>query len=73
MKKIILTTTFYLYSPYSLISQWQWQNPRPIGKYIYEVRFPDSLIGYACGYGGMILKTTNGGNNRRELPSQVMT
>lgn len=50
-----------------LFAQWHWQNPIPIGKPIYDLQFIDSLNGYVCGYGGMVLKTTNGGTKWDEL------
>ena len=44
-------------------SQWQWQNPLPQGNILFGSFFLNSNTGYACGDGGTIIKTTNGGLN----------
>jgi len=36
---------------------------------IYEMSFPNSNVGYACGTGGLIMKTTNGGSTWNILSS----
>lgn len=40
---------------------WQSQNPSPQGNQLNCIKFVDANIGYAVGYWGTILKTTNGG------------
>lgn len=45
-----------------LSSQWVNQSS-PSGFNIFSSSFPSSQTGYACGYGNLILKTTNGGSN----------
>jgi hypothetical protein len=37
------------------------------GDHFMQLAFPDSLTGYAVGYGGSILKTTNGGQDWKSL------
>jgi len=72
MKKLLLL--HFLFSGI-LLYQWFWQNPTPIGKPINDMQFIDSLNGYVCGNGGMILKTTNGGLKWEELevpPDQLI-
>jgi len=42
---------------------WEWQNPLPQGSTLKSVYFIDNFVGYAVGYYGTIIKTTDGGNN----------
>jgi len=42
-------------------NDWLWQNPLPQGNTLYSVSFADSLIGWAVGEHGTILKSTDGG------------
>jgi photosystem II stability/assembly factor-like uncharacterized protein len=65
---VIFSLTFNLYA------QWHWQNPTPIGKPIYDMSFLDSLNGYVCGYGGMLLRTTDAGQhwNEMEVPTNEL-
>lgn len=44
-------------------SAWFWQNPVPTGEQIFSVIFQNTDKGFAVGYGGEILKSTNGGMN----------
>lgn len=55
----------------SLYSDWIWQNPLPQGNELRSTYFLNSQTGFACGYGGTILKTTNGGTNWSILKSDV--
>lgn len=42
----------------------QWVNqPAPSGFNIFSCSFPSAQTGYVCGYGNLIMKTTNGGSN----------
>ncbi len=42
----------------------QWVNqPAPSGFNIFSCSFPSAQTGYVCGYGNLIMKTTNGGAN----------
>ncbi|MBK7160084.1 MAG: hypothetical protein IPH77_16520 [Ignavibacteria bacterium] len=52
-------------------SQWQWQNPLPQGNILFGSYFLNSNTGYACGDGGTIIKTTDGGLNWNILLSQT--
>ena len=67
MKKLYMLFTLLILNPSIVNCQWHWQNPTPIGKPIYDMQFIDSTTGYVCGYGGMILKTINGGTKWVEL------
>lgn len=67
MKKILLAHLILLIVSSQLNAQWHWQNPTPLGKPIYDIQFLDSLNGYVCGYGGMVLKTSDGGSRWAEL------
>lgn len=60
MKKIILALILYLLT--SVNSEAQWYVQYQSTGVIYDVRFINQNTGWACG-GGMILKTTNSGNN----------
>jgi photosystem II stability/assembly factor-like uncharacterized protein len=42
---------------------WFWQNPLPQGNFLTDLTFVDSLNGWAVGYFGTVLKTSNGGIN----------
>jgi len=62
MKKLF----FLLFSIFAINyanAQWFWQNPLPQGNTLYSVCFIDTNIGFAVGWEGTIIKTTNGGNN----------
>ncbi len=69
MKTNLYLLLFVLVLSPNVFSQWYWQNPSQQGNRINDFQFVDSLIGYACGYGGMILKTTNGGSSWHSLNS----
>lgn len=62
--KIIFYT--FLLSCSSLFTQWVSQTT-PSGFNIFSSSFPSSQTGYACGYGNLILKTTNGGNGWSDI------
>jgi photosystem II stability/assembly factor-like uncharacterized protein len=44
-------------------SRWQWQNPLPQGYVLNDVYFIDNQNGWAVGYNGTILYTTDGGQS----------
>jgi photosystem II stability/assembly factor-like uncharacterized protein len=46
-------------------AQWVWQNPLPQGNDLIDVKMLDSKTGIAVGWGGTILRTTDGGQNWR--------
>ena len=64
LKFIILGLSLFLLS-LSINAQqgWFWQNPLPTGNDLFSVHFIDSQIGWAVGWYGTIIKTTNGGEN----------
>ena len=51
----------------TLSAQWQWQNPTPFGYNLFDIQFVNNSLGYASGYGGTIIKTTNSGETWFEL------
>ena len=65
MKKFIPFFIVYLLLYINCFSQtcWIWQNPYPQSNTLMQVRFINQNTGYACGYNGIVTKTTNGGNN----------
>ena len=67
MKKFRFLIAILVFNSSIILCQWHWQNPTPIGKPIYDMQFIDSIAGYVCGYGGMILKTTDAGLNWNEV------
>jgi photosystem II stability/assembly factor-like uncharacterized protein len=62
MKKLYILL-FALFMVNGAIGQWFWQNPLPQGNLLSSVFFTDANTGYAVGYDGTILKTTNGGTD----------
>ncbi|MDD1475187.1 hypothetical protein MEO41_28560, partial [Dolichospermum sp. ST_sed4] len=55
----------------TISAQWHWQNPTPFGNGLSDLQFLTTSIGYACGAGGTIIKTTNSGENWLELESST--
>jgi photosystem II stability/assembly factor-like uncharacterized protein len=45
------------------IAQWVWQNPLPEGNDLIDVKMLDANTGIAVGWGGTILRTSDGGQN----------
>jgi photosystem II stability/assembly factor-like uncharacterized protein len=52
-------------------AQWLWQNPTPQGNNLYGLSFINADTGTAVGYGGSIIRTTNGGDSWNVQPSGV--
>jgi photosystem II stability/assembly factor-like uncharacterized protein len=65
---IILLSIFVSNNSYSQPS-WVWQAPAPTGNTLQSIKFVDVQTGYSCGNVGVILKTTNGGQNWIALPT----
>ena len=59
MKKIVFVFAFFLTISFQTNAQWEWQNPKPQGNTLTSVYFADDQTGWAVGYAGTILKTTN--------------
>ncbi|MCW8811205.1 MAG: YCF48-related protein [Ignavibacteriaceae bacterium] len=55
--------------PITLFAQWHWQNPTPFGNGLSDIQFLTTSVGYACGSGGNLIKTTNGGKTWFEIES----
>lgn len=61
MKKYFFCLFAFL--PLSVIAQhWVWQNPLPQGNGLRDIYFMDRENGWAVGDGGLILRTSNGGD-----------
>ncbi len=58
---IILLVFFSLSFSLPLPAQWVWQNPKPTGNDILNVKFIDENTGWFVGNYGTIFKTTDGG------------
>jgi photosystem II stability/assembly factor-like uncharacterized protein len=58
----------------SIFPQWHWQNPNKKTTLFCELQFVNSSTGFACGQGGIMLKTTDAGVNWQSvtLPSDGM-
>ena len=62
----VLAFSLFFILETSLMSQqsgWFWQNPLPQGNDLHSVKIVSSNVGYAFGYGGTVMKTTNSGMN----------
>lgn len=62
MKKIYLMLMIVLVTT-AIHSKWLWQNPRPTGNDILNVKFINEQTGWFVGNCGTIFKTTDGGQN----------
>ncbi|MBN2572170.1 MAG: T9SS type A sorting domain-containing protein [Ignavibacteriales bacterium] len=69
--KLILIFFYIISSLMYSQNIWQWQNPIPQGNYLTDICFVDSLNGFACGYLGTILKTTNGGQEWINIETDI--
>ena len=62
--KFIFIFSFLLINlPINAQQGWFWQNPLPTGNHLECVCFVDQNNGWAVGWYGTILRTTNGGDN----------
>jgi len=70
--KLFITCFFSLLS-FSVIAQWEWQNPYPQGNHLNEVFCINQCEGWVAGDLGSVLKTTDGGMTfeKMECPVQV--
>ncbi|MDQ3022159.1 MAG: YCF48-related protein [Bacteroidota bacterium] len=73
MKNILFITSIFILLNSNSYSQsgWYWQNPLPQGNDLVSVKFLNSKTGFTVGHYGIILKTTDGGNNWRQLNSPI--
>jgi hypothetical protein len=67
--KHIIFSFFFMVITISGISQWTLQNPLPSVNTLNSVHFPTANTGYAVGYGGTIVKTSDAGATWTVLPS----
>ncbi len=64
IKFIVLATILFCNCICSTaFAQWKWQHPAPQGNDLTDVYFIDANTGWACGEGGALIKSINGGNN----------
>lgn len=63
MRNIYIILLFLVCTECISQTNWFWQNPAPVGNHIFDSYFVDENIGYAVGMDGIIIKTTNGGEN----------
>ena len=63
MKKVYYILFLFLFPLTFLYPQWQWQNPLPQGNSINAVQYVTDDLFWACGFGGTLIKSTDGGNN----------
>ncbi|MBI5403920.1 MAG: T9SS type A sorting domain-containing protein [Ignavibacteriae bacterium] len=68
MKKITLIIVFIYYSLQITNAQWIQQNSG-IQENLYDIKFINKNTGWTLGDGGIVLKTTNGGNNWINIPN----
>ena len=59
--KSVLLICYILISCSASHAQWFWIKPLPQGNRLQSVHFINNNVGFAVGYRGVILKTTNGG------------
>ncbi len=63
MKKLHIFLLAFALIQTTAAQDWQWQNPLPQGTSLNCVKFITPDTGYAVGYGGAIIKTTDGRSN----------
>jgi len=66
MKALYIALLIFIL-PTNMLAQWEWQNPTPFGNGLSDIQFINNLTGYACGRGGTLIKTINGGNTWAQL------
>ena len=60
-KHVLFVIAFCLLSSASAIAQWYWQKPYPTGNDLDDILMIDANEGWAAGYFGTVLHTTDGG------------
>lgn len=73
--KILLSLIIFLFlGTGTVFTQGKWQKiTSPVSTALYKVQFLDSLVGYAAGDSGVIIKTTNAGQNWKVQNSGINT
>ncbi|MCX6157978.1 MAG: YCF48-related protein [Ignavibacteriae bacterium] len=71
MRKLILAIIIMTLNSSMSLSQygWFWQYPRPVGSHLEDCFFTSENTGYAVGWDGTIIKTTNAGSEWMQLNS----
>ncbi len=62
----------FIFTSTILIAQWERLNPLPIGDQIKQVLFIDSQTGWMVPYNPTLLKTTDGGLNWQQIPTNII-
>lgn len=70
--KLIITAMFIIAVTNSLNSQWV-QQTSGTSVFLNSISFTGYNTGYACGFGGLTLKTTNSGTNWTAMPTITVT
>ena len=73
VKNFLQFLLFYFILTQHCFAQWFWQNPLPLGHELRSVNFVSSNVGWAVGYCGTIIKTTDGGINWTQQTSGTNT
>ncbi|MCW9066350.1 MAG: YCF48-related protein, partial [Ignavibacteriaceae bacterium] len=72
--KFIFILSFLIYIlPINSFAQWEWKNPNPQANKILDSYFIDDMNGWAVGYYGTCIKTTDGGENWQNLQMPINT
>jgi photosystem II stability/assembly factor-like uncharacterized protein len=58
---IILVASFFSGPANAQLNVWRWQNPVPVGSYLYAVQMVSLQTIYACGENGSFMSTSDGG------------
>jgi|WetSurMetagenome_2_1015567.scaffolds.fasta_scaffold18966_3 photosystem II stability/assembly factor-like uncharacterized protein len=57
----------------TISAQWEWRNPDPQANNILDSYFIDAMHGWAVGYGGACIRTTDGGESWQNLQMPIHT
>ena len=57
----------------TISAQWEWKNPHPQANTILDSYFTDDLNGWAVGYYGALIRTTDGGENWEHIQMPINT
>ena len=71
LRTLLTLILLFSLSSQNCFSQWQWQNPMPQGNILFGSFYLNENTGWACGDGGTIIRTTNGGLNWTVTPTQT--
>lgn len=72
MKKKIFLLLLSCYVFINIQGQWVWKNPTPQGNDLKSCSFISPAVGFAAGYSGTFMKTTDAGNSWTIYPVALM-